>query len=72
MFETSKSPGAIIKEKGFVQISDTSQLDQIIRKVLEANPTQVNDYKGGKVKLLGFFVGQVMKETKGQGNPTRW
>lgn len=69
MFATGKSPSVIIKEKGLVQISDSGQLEGAIRKVLESNPSQVQEYKSGKVKLLGFFVGQVMKETKGQANP---
>ena len=69
MFATSRAPAEIIKEKGLVQISDTGQLEGVIRKVIEANPGQAADYKAGKVKLLGFFVGQVMKETKGQANP---
>ncbi len=69
MFETGKSPSAIIKEKGLVQISDPAALETAIKKVIAANPSQVADYKGGKDKLLAFFVGQVMKETKGQANP---
>lgn len=69
MIATSKSPKDIIKEKGLVQISDTKQLEAAIQKIIEANPGQATDYKAGKVKLLGFFVGQVMKETKGQANP---
>jgi len=69
MFATSKAPSVIIQEKGLVQISDTGQLEAVIRKVMAANPDNVAGYKAGKVKLLGFFVGQVMKETKGQGNP---
>ena len=69
MFTTSKTPSDIIKEKGFAQISDTGALEAAIRKVIEASPSQAQDYKAGKTKLLGFFVGQVMKETKGQANP---
>jgi len=69
MFATGTAPSVIIKEKGLVQISDAGQLEGVIRKVLESNPSQLQDYKSGKVKLLGFFVGQVMKETKGQANP---
>jgi len=69
MFATGKAPSVIIKEQGLVQISDAGQLESAIRKVIEANPGQLKDYKAGKVKLLGFFVGQVMKETKGQANP---
>lgn len=69
MFETGRNPEDIIKEKGLVQISDTGAIEAAIDKVIAANPSQVADYKGGKVKLLAFFVGQVMKETKGQANP---
>lgn len=69
MFATGKAPADIIKEKGLVQISDSGQLEAAIRKVIDANPSQTADYKAGKVKLFAFFVGQVMKETKGQANP---
>lgn len=69
MFETGREPVSIIREKGLVQISDTGQLENIIKKVIAENSEQVVQYKAGKVKLLGFFVGQVMKETKGQANP---
>ncbi len=69
MFATGKDPDAIIKEQGLVQISDPAALETAARRIIAANPTQVADYKGGKTKLLGFFVGQVMKETKGQANP---
>jgi aspartyl-tRNA(Asn)/glutamyl-tRNA(Gln) amidotransferase subunit B len=69
MLVSSKSPEVIIGEKGFVQISDASALELSIRKIIDANPSEVAAYKGGKTKLLGFFVGQVMKETKGQANP---
>lgn len=69
MLVSSKSPEAIIAEKGFVQISDTSQLEAIVKKIIDSNPNEVASYKAGKTKLLGFFVGQAMKETKGQGNP---
>ncbi len=69
MFVTSKSPESIIKEKGLSQISDTGELEKIIRQVILANPKQTEEFRSGKDKLLGFFVGQVMKATKGQGNP---
>ena len=59
----------IIQEKGLVQIQDESILEDIAKKIIEANPDQVNAYKGGKEKLFGFFVGQVMKETQGKANP---
>ncbi|MCB0404909.1 MAG: Asp-tRNA(Asn)/Glu-tRNA(Gln) amidotransferase subunit GatB [Bdellovibrionales bacterium] len=69
MFETGKTAESIIEAQGLKQISDPSALEPVVRKVMEANPGQVAGYKAGKVKLLGFFVGQVMKETKGQANP---
>ena len=59
----------IIQEKGLVQIQDESILEDIAKKIIEDNPDQVNAYKGGKEKLFGFFVGQVMKETQGKANP---
>ena len=55
MFATSKDASSIIKDKGFVQISDPAALENVIRKVIESNPSQLADYKAGKVKLLGFF-----------------
>ena len=60
---------AIIEEKGLVQIQDESILEDIAKKIIDANPDQVNAYKGGKDRLFGFFVGQVMKETQGKANP---
>ena len=60
---------AIIEEKGLVQIQDESVLEDITKKIIDANPDQVNAYKGGKDRLFGFFVGQVMKETQGKANP---
>jgi aspartyl-tRNA(Asn)/glutamyl-tRNA(Gln) amidotransferase subunit B len=58
-----------VKEKGLVQVSDTGAIEQIIADVIKANPAQHADYKGGKDKLFGFFVGQVMKASKGKANP---
>ena len=69
MFESGKPPEEIIAAKGLVQINDSEQLEGVIKKIIEGNPKQVTDYKAGKTKLLGFFVGQTMKETKGQANP---
>ena len=60
---------AIIEDKGLVQIQDESILEDIAKKIIDANPDQVNAYKGGKDRLFGFFVGQVMKETQGKANP---
>ena len=59
----------IIETKGLVQIQDESLLEEIAKKVIDTNPDQVAAYKGGKDKLFGFFVGQVMKETQGKANP---
>jgi len=69
MFETGKPAADIVEEKGLKQVSDTGALEAIIKEVIAANPAQVEQYRGGKDKLLGFFVGQVMKATKGQANP---
>ena len=59
----------IMKEKNLVQISDNSVLETIAEKVLEENPKAIEDYRNGKTNILGFLVGQCMKQSKGQGNP---
>lgn len=69
MFQTGSEPAQIIKEKGLVQISDEGSLGSVIARIIESNPQSVEDYKAGKDKAIGFLVGQVMKETKGQANP---
>lgn len=69
MAVTGKSPKAIVAEKGLVQVQDLSAIEKAVDKVLEANPAEVAAYKSGKAKLMGFFVGQVMKETRGKANP---
>ena len=69
MLTNRRSAEAIVAEKGLVQISDSSELTKIIEEILSKNPKQVEEYKGGKDKVLGFFVGQVMRATKGQANP---
>jgi aspartyl-tRNA(Asn)/glutamyl-tRNA(Gln) amidotransferase subunit B len=69
MCATGKDPAAIIEEKGLVQVSDKDQLVVAVRTVLQENKGEVLKYLGGKTKLLGFFVGQVMKATKGKANP---
>mgnify|MGYP005699960769 CR=1 FL=1 len=58
-----------IEEKGLVQLSDSSQIEGLIQKVLDENPKMVEQYKQGKDKLFGFFVGQVMKISNGKANP---
>jgi aspartyl-tRNA(Asn)/glutamyl-tRNA(Gln) amidotransferase subunit B len=69
MWKTSKDPESIIKEKGLVQITDTSAIEKIIEDVLASSANSVAEYKAGKTKLMGFFVGQIMKASKGQANP---
>ncbi|MGD0279549.1 MAG: Asp-tRNA(Asn)/Glu-tRNA(Gln) amidotransferase subunit GatB [Smithella sp.] len=69
MYKTGKSPQTIIEEKGLVQITDEGELIKSITAIIEANPNQLADYRGGKEKLFGFFVGQVMKATQGKANP---
>jgi len=69
MFETGKDAEAIVEEKGLKQVSDTGEIEKIIDEVIAANPGQVEQYRGGKDKLIGFFVGQVMKATGGKANP---
>ena len=69
LFENPKDPEEIIKEKGWIQISDEGAIKEVVMKILEANPQSVADFKAGKDKALGFLVGQAMKETKGKANP---
>ena len=69
LFENPKDPEVIIKEKGWIQISDEGAIKEVVMKILENNPQSVTDFKGGKDKALGFLVGQAMKETKGKANP---
>ena len=69
LFENPKDPEEIIKEKGWIQISDEGAIKEVVTKILEANPQSVADFKAGKDKALGFLVGQAMKETRGQANP---
>ena len=67
--ENMKEPEEIIKEKGWIQISDEGAIKEVVTKILKENPQSVADYKAGKEKALGFLVGQAMKQTKGQANP---
>jgi aspartyl-tRNA(Asn)/glutamyl-tRNA(Gln) amidotransferase subunit B len=69
MFKSGKSAAAIIAEQGLVQLSDTGEIDALIDQVLAANQQQVASYREGKESLFGFFVGQVMKASKGKANP---
>ncbi len=69
MLKDGEKASAIVEKKGLSQITDTSAIKEICQKIVDANPNQVEAYKGGKNQLFGFFVGQVMKETKGRANP---
>ena len=69
MWNSKKSPDEIIEEKGLKQVTDSSEIEKVINQVLEQNQTQLEQYKSGKVKLFGFFVGQVMKASRGKANP---
>jgi aspartyl-tRNA(Asn)/glutamyl-tRNA(Gln) amidotransferase subunit B len=69
MVETGKAPAAIVEEKGLRQVTDTGAIDAAVTKVLADNEDKVAEYKSGKDKLFGFFVGQVMKAMQGKGNP---
>jgi aspartyl-tRNA(Asn)/glutamyl-tRNA(Gln) amidotransferase subunit B len=69
MAQSGKPPGQIVEEKGLVQITDTAAIENVVSKVISNNPKEVDAYKKGKTKLLGFFVGQVMQATRGKANP---
>ncbi len=66
---TGKEPKVIVEEKGLAQINDTDEIESAINDVIQANPRDVEDYLGGNGKVLGFFMGQVMRATKGKANP---
>ena len=69
MFKTGKDPAAIVEEKGLKQMDDTGEILALVQKFVAENPKPVADYKGGNPKAMTFFVGQVMKATKGKANP---
>ena len=69
LLKNPKDPEEIIKEKGWIQISDESAIKEVVLKVLANNEQSIIDYKAGKDRALGFLVGQAMKETKGKANP---
>ena len=70
-YDSKKSPKKIVEEQGLAQVSDESTLSAVVEQVVEAHPEEVEKCKAGKTKILGFLVGQVMKETKGQANPKK-
>lgn len=69
VFRSGEDPDSVVQRQGLAQISDTSELDALVEKVIAANPQVVQDIRSGNHKAVGFIVGQVMKETKGQANP---
>ena len=69
MVETGATAAAIVEERGLRQVTDTGAIDAAVDAVLAANPDKLAEYKSGKDKLFGFFVGQVMKAMAGKGNP---
>jgi len=69
MFKSGKPAQAIIEEQGLVQVSDTGEIDALVDSVIAANPDQLANYRAGKEALFGFFVGQVIKASKGKANP---
>ena len=69
MLESGDDPEKIVKEKGLVQMSDEGELVAIVREIIAANPEQAQQFREGKTKVMGFFVGQLMQKTKGKANP---
>jgi len=70
MFDTGKPAEQIVREKGLIQISDETELEKIVDRVLAENPSVVEDWKKGKKQALGFLVGKIMRTTSGKANPT--
>jgi aspartyl-tRNA(Asn)/glutamyl-tRNA(Gln) amidotransferase subunit B len=69
MCKTGEEPVAVIRRLGLAQVSSEAELGAVIDKILASNPKQLAEFRAGKTRVIGFFVGQVMKETKGQANP---
>ncbi len=69
MFSSGESAAVIIEKRGLVQVSDRGEIDRLIDEVMAANPSQLEQYRAGKEALFGFFVGQVLKASKGKANP---
>jgi aspartyl-tRNA(Asn)/glutamyl-tRNA(Gln) amidotransferase subunit B len=63
------SPQKIVEDQGLAQVSDSAALEQAIDRILETHPDELARYRNGQTKLMGFFVGQVMRATQGKGNP---
>ncbi len=71
IYRSGKDADTVVKEKGLVQITDEGAIEKVIDEIIAANPGNVEAYRGGKVALMGFFVGQVMKATGGKANPAK-
>ncbi len=69
MLTSGDDPEKIVEEKGLVQMSDSDELTAMVREIIAANPEQAQQYRDGKTKVIGFFVGQLMQKTKGKANP---
>ena len=69
MLQSGHDPDAIVEKKGLRQVSDESAIGEVVEEVLQSNPDEVQKYIGGKEKLFGFFVGEIMKKTRGKANP---
>ena len=69
VIDEDKDPSVIVEERGMKQVSDTGAIEAVVDAVIAANPDEVARYQGGETKLIGFFVGQCMKQMRGQGNP---
>jgi aspartyl-tRNA(Asn)/glutamyl-tRNA(Gln) amidotransferase subunit B len=69
MWKSGKEPAKIVEEQGLLQVSDTGEIEKIIDDIMAANAGQVEEFRGGKEKVFGFFVGQVMRASKGKANP---
>ena len=69
--QTGSEPVDVVKHKGLQQIGDVAELEKVVQEIVAANPQMVAQYKSGKDKLFGFFVGQAMQKTQGKGDPTK-
>ena len=70
MFQTGQDPEDIVKERGLKQITSAETIEPIVDEIINENPNQVAQVKGGNVKAIGWFVGQIMKKTRGAANPS--
>jgi aspartyl-tRNA(Asn)/glutamyl-tRNA(Gln) amidotransferase subunit B len=69
VIDSGKNPAKIVEEQGLVQNSDSGELEKIVQQVIDSSPAEAERYKNGEKRLQGFFVGQVMKLSKGKANP---